>query len=525
MKNWKRLLSVGLLSAILGTGMILGQTSGINAQGMPYDRRDNLSPDEILPSVGAAEAEKSVSKKAWKKINGVCYNGSGKIIEGAITRGMDVSEWQGKINWQEASKDIDFTFIRISHSTKHLDYMYDYNMTEAEAAGIPIGTYVYSTATTNAQALAEAQLAIRKMQGYKISYPVAFDLEDEATMGKLAPKEISKLALTFCDEIRKAGYTPILYMNLNWYNNYIDWSVLEGSGLEVWIASYGDTILAPDTSKYQYTIWQCTAGDEVPGMIATKKLISGVPVENNVDLNFGFVDYTTRIIPRWHSLESYVPAAKPLYSDPKNEKNGWHTSKGKKYYYVDGAKVKGWKEIGGKYYCFSKVDGHLYKSRLVKDGDDAYYVNKEGVRVTGGKFVTKKSKTYYIGRDGKAYKGVRKINGKYYCFNTDTFVMEKNYKHIAANGNIYYFNSNGVRVKSKFISIRENGSTNVYYFGKSGKAYRGWHTIKGKKYYFYQGTGINAGARAQGIKLTSAAGIVSVFDKNGVCTRQYKEGE
>lgn len=99
MKNWKRLLSVGLLSAILGTGMILGQTSGINAQGMPYDRRDNLSPDEILPSVGAAEAEKSVSKKAWKKINGVCYNGSGKIIEGAITRGMDVSEWQGKINW------------------------------------------------------------------------------------------------------------------------------------------------------------------------------------------------------------------------------------------------------------------------------------------------------------------------------------------------------------------------------------------------------------------------------------------
>ena len=62
MKNWKRLLSVGLLSAILGTGMILGQTSGINAQGMPYDRRDNLSPDEILPSVGAPVAAKSVSK-------------------------------------------------------------------------------------------------------------------------------------------------------------------------------------------------------------------------------------------------------------------------------------------------------------------------------------------------------------------------------------------------------------------------------------------------------------------------------
>ena len=80
-------------------------------------------------------------------------------------------------------------------------------------------------------------------------------------------------------------------MNLNWYNNFVDWNVLEGSGLDVWIASYGDTILAPSASKYKYTIWQCTAGDEVSGMISTKKLISGVPKENNVDLNFGYVDY------------------------------------------------------------------------------------------------------------------------------------------------------------------------------------------------------------------------------------------
>ena len=62
-------------------------------------------------------------------------------------------------------------------------------------------------------------------------------------------------------------------MNLNWYNNFVDWNVLEGSGLDVWIASYGDTILAPSASKYKYTIWQCTAGDEVPGMISTKKRI------------------------------------------------------------------------------------------------------------------------------------------------------------------------------------------------------------------------------------------------------------
>ena len=97
--------------------------------------------------------------------------------------------------------------MRISYGTRHLDDYYDYNMTEAEAADVPVGTYVYSLAKTNKEALAEAQLAIHQMQGHKVSYPVAFDLEDEATLGTLTRKEISQIALTFCDEIRKAGYT------------------------------------------------------------------------------------------------------------------------------------------------------------------------------------------------------------------------------------------------------------------------------------------------------------------------------
>ena len=68
---------------------------------------------------------------------------------------MDVSEWQGKINWKEAKKDLDFAFVRISYGTRHLDDYYDYNMTEAEAADVPVGTYVYSLAKTNKEALAD----------------------------------------------------------------------------------------------------------------------------------------------------------------------------------------------------------------------------------------------------------------------------------------------------------------------------------------------------------------------------------
>ena len=292
--------------------------------------------------------------------------------------------------------------------------------------------------------------------------------------GQIFGKQILQLADS---TMGKAGYTPILYMNLNWYNNFVDWNVLEGSGLDVWIASYGDTILAPSTSKYKYTIWQCTAGDEVPGMISTKKLISGVPKENNVDLNFGYVDYTTKVVPRWNSQEGYTPAKQPLYSDPKLHKNGWTTVKGRKYYYTNDKKAKGWLEIDGKYYCFSSVDGHLYKSKLIKKDGTAYYVDKNGVRVEN-KVVTKKDKTYYFGADGKALTGMRKVGRKYYYFSTTSFAMEKNYKYVAANGSIYYFGSKGYRAKNKFITLTENSRKNTYYFGKNGKAYKGWYTIK-----------------------------------------------
>lgn len=393
-------------------------------------------------------------------------------------------------------------------------------MREAELAGVPVGTYVYSLATNTTMALKEAQLAIEKMRGKKVSYPVVFDLEDEKTLGKLSKTMISKIALTFCDEIRKAGYTPMLYMNLNWYNNHVDWGLLENSGFDVWIASFGDTINAPDNSKYKYTIWQSTAGDEVPGMNPTKKLIDGIPAENNVDVDFGFTDYTLKIAPRWEPQASYVPAIQPLYPD-ETIKNGLITENGKTYYYKNGTMITGWRKISGKYYYFSNITGYMLKSKLLKLDEGIYYVDSKGVRVAN-KLLTKSKNTYYFGKDGKAITGLQKLNGKYYYFDTEKGYMCKNYRLVTEKGTIYYFGSDGVRVKSTFVTVSENGKSKTYYFGSNGQGYKGWHTINGKKYYFYK-TGANAGVRAESVTLTSSKGIVSVFNKYGVCTKQYKK--
>lgn len=168
MKNWKKWLVAGCMAALLGIGTM--GTTAMAMGGGGVDRSEAVAEEEKVPS-GKATQNSRVSSKAWKKINGVCYNGSGQKLEGAVTRGIDVSEWQDTINWSQVKKsNVDFAFVRISYGLNHLDKTYDYNMKQAEKAGVPTGTYVYSLALNTQQALKEAALAIRKMDGIK--YPI-----------------------------------------------------------------------------------------------------------------------------------------------------------------------------------------------------------------------------------------------------------------------------------------------------------------------------------------------------------------
>ena len=191
MKNWKRWLAAGCMAALLGIGTM--GTTAMAMGGGGVDRSDAVAEEERIEKVpsGKAPQKSTTSSKAWKKINGVCYNGSGQKLEGAITRGIDVSEWQDTINWSKVKNDnVDFAFVRISYGLNHLDKTYDYNMKQTEKVGLPVGTYVYSLATTTQQAMKEAQLAIKKMDGYKVSYPVVFDIEYEKMRSLSASQQL-----------------------------------------------------------------------------------------------------------------------------------------------------------------------------------------------------------------------------------------------------------------------------------------------------------------------------------------------
>ena len=516
-----------ILAGVLTAVVCMSQPVSTVLANPHYDRRMTVAEEEMVPAAGESgsiESRAAVNNKAWRKINGVCYNGSGVKIPGAITRGMDVSEWQEKIDWTRVKKSgIDFVFVRIAHGIGYEDKLYDYNMEHAEKARIPAGTYVYSTATTNTGALKEARLAIRKMQGYKVSYPVVFDLEYQNAQS-LSPQKVSEMALTFCNEVRKAGYYPMVYCNTYWYDNFIDWSML--SGLDVWIARYGDTIQAPDANRYSYTIWQSTDGNTESGLNTTRGLVDGVPSYNDVDLDFGYVDYTKKITPRWKSVSSYTPATKPntdSYNGSSSRHNGWvETESGKTYYYTNGKKAKGWKTIEGKTYYFDQNTGVMYQKKLFTVDGKIYYVNKYGIRVSD-RWEKYDGKKYYFTSDGTALKGMKKVDGKYYWFHTTDGYMFQNRRVTRKNGDIYYFGEDGTRCENGMYKITEKGAVHTYYFQKDGKAYKGWLTYKGNKYYFYKGSAALSGTRAENITLTSSGNLVSVFDKKGVCIKQYKK--
>ena len=218
-------------------------------------------------------AKSAISANAWQKVDGVYLNSAGEAIAGAISKGIDISEHQGTINWSEVQTDgIDFAIIRCGFGdddSSQDDKYWKYNVSECERLGIPYGVYLYSYATTITQAKSEAAHVLRLLKGHSPAYPVYFDMEDERIEPLNAAMK-GQLAKTFCDTVSAAGYRVGIYANLNWWNNYLTDPVFNNSSWSKWVAQY-NTICNYDG---YYDFWQCTNEGNIAG------------INENVDLNF-----------------------------------------------------------------------------------------------------------------------------------------------------------------------------------------------------------------------------------------------
>ena len=219
----------------------------------------------------------SAHPNAWGKVDGYFVNDKGQKIEGALAKGIDVSEHNGVIDWNQVkASGIDYAIIRCGYGDNYSsqdDKRWKYNVSECVRLNIPFGVYIYSYAMSVADARSEAEHVLRLIRGYNLSYPVFLDMENEGgsyNQGGLPAKTLGDIAETFCNTISAAGYEVGIYANLNWFTRKLTDSRF--SNWKKWVAQYNSVC----DYKGDYIMWQCTSSGKVPG------------IYGNVDLNFLF---------------------------------------------------------------------------------------------------------------------------------------------------------------------------------------------------------------------------------------------
>lgn len=193
-------------------------------------------------------------------------------------KGIDVSEYQGSIDFQKAKKQIDFVIVRAGYGrvASQKDKYFEENYKNARAAGLKVGAYWFSYADSAEDARREAQACMEVIKGKKFEYPVYFDIELKEQFDK-GRQFCSDLVTAFCTELEKAGYFTGFYISRSPLQSFITPEVAKRYAL--WVAEYGEKL----NYNGQYGMWQYTSSGEVDG-------ISG-----RVDLDYCYVDYPEKI--------------------------------------------------------------------------------------------------------------------------------------------------------------------------------------------------------------------------------------
>ena len=178
----------------------------------------------------------------------------------AYVKGLDVSKWNGNIDWDAVEKaGIKFVIIRAGYGT-HIDYKFKQNIENAIDHNMIIGVYWFGYAYNDSMAIKEAKICLQTIKKYKnnIALPIFYDYEYDsvnyaARMGVRVNKNmVSSYADSFCSVIKKAGYHTGIYTNIDYANRYFSREVLDK--YHTWIAQWTSSC----TYRYEYIIWQRT---------------------------------------------------------------------------------------------------------------------------------------------------------------------------------------------------------------------------------------------------------------------------
>ncbi len=219
--------------------------------------------------------------------------------------GIDISEFQGDINWTKVKNDgIKFAFIRCggrgyTKGTCYEDKKFAKNVTNAKKAGIKVGVYFFSQAITVEEAIEEASLTIAMCKGYNIDLPVVMDWETGSgyRTQPLKGEAFANVLDAFCTLIGKNGYTPAVYLCSDDINNRLGkyQSRILGN-YKLWYA-YPYSCYWPASKSFKSNYYQ--TGDTVPPrsfafeywQYSWHGKVAGIGTE--VDLNIRILGKTT----------------------------------------------------------------------------------------------------------------------------------------------------------------------------------------------------------------------------------------
>ena len=194
-------------------------------------------------------------------------------------KGLDVSEFQGEVDWERVkAAGYQFAMLRAGYGFSTVDKQFKRNASECNRIGLPIGAYWFCYAISPQTAVQEADGCISTISGYRLDYPVCYDIEHASVAyaageGVTMTANLAKnLVQSFCNRIEAKGYYAMFYTNKNFLDTYLG-SSLPGR-YAFWYARYNDSFDGTNCG-----IWQYSSQGNVPG-------ISG-----NVDLDEGFIDY------------------------------------------------------------------------------------------------------------------------------------------------------------------------------------------------------------------------------------------
>ena len=191
------------------------------------------------------------------------------------SKGIDVSEHQGVIDWAKVAKDgVQFAVIRAGYGRElsQKDKQFERNYAGAKAAGIQVGAYWYSYANSVERGEQEARACLKVLEGKRFELPIFFDQEYEKSILALSNKTRTDIVLKFLETVKGAGRKVGLYSSTNFITTKLQADRL--TAYPFWLAEYG--------SKLHYTgkvwAWQYTSKGRVAG------------IRGNVDCNHGYFE-------------------------------------------------------------------------------------------------------------------------------------------------------------------------------------------------------------------------------------------